>query len=50
MHVRAELSCQGLAAMIDRLIHHAEVIALKGVASKTETSASPPSRPTTNEP
>ncbi len=40
------------AAMIDRLVHHAEVIALKetATASKTETSAaSPPSRPTTNE-
>ncbi|MCV7185732.1 ATP-binding protein [Mycolicibacterium murale] len=41
------------AAMIDRLVHHAEVISLKetATASKTETSArSPPSRPTTNEP
>lgn len=40
------------AAMIDRLVHHAEVIALKAAptASKTGTPAAyPPSRPTTNE-
>ncbi|WP_372448984.1 ATP-binding protein [Qaidamihabitans albus] len=41
-------------AMIDRLVHHAEVVSLKGdsTGSRTETSAASqrPARPTTNEP
>jgi DNA replication protein DnaC len=37
------------AAMIDRLVHHAEVVSLRGTPtdSKTETSAAPQARPTT---
>src|SRR5215469_7509099 len=39
------------AAMIDRLVHHAEVIALKGDSyrSRTETSAASPPRPTNHD-
>jgi hypothetical protein len=43
----------GAAAMIDRLVHHAEVIALKGDSSdlRTETSVvSQPLRPANNDP
>ena len=40
------------AAMIDRLVHHAEVIALKGDSYRLkdrDLGRVPPSRPTTNE-